>query len=124
MVNTVSYDTSTTELGIEELEPSETILDECPYAAIHGPPPWQDGQEWANALTHAIAAVITVVAGHYLVTLASECEVKNARIIHPTRLAVSGSSKGPGLYEMLALLGQSIVVDRLRLAIDYIGKMS
>ena len=35
-------------------------------------------------------------------------------------LAVSGSSRGPGLYEMLVTLGQPIVVERLRKAVAYI----
>jgi glutamyl-tRNA synthetase len=55
-----------------------------------------------------------------LAELAVERGVKKARIIHPTRLAVSGTSKGPGLFEMLAALGQPIVVERLRMAVAHI----
>jgi glutamyl-tRNA synthetase len=35
-------------------------------------------------------------------------------MVHPVRVAVSGLSDGPGLFEMLALLGRSRVCDRLR----------
>jgi glutamyl-tRNA synthetase len=56
--------------------------------------------------------------------LAAEREVKVARIIHPTRLAVSGRSQGPGLYQMLAVLGQPIVVERLKQAVAYIRNKS
>jgi len=54
--------------------------------------------------------------------LAEEQGVKKARIIHPTRLAVSGVPHGPGLYEMLATLGQPIVVERMKMAVEHINK--
>lgn len=53
--------------------------------------------------------------------LTTERGVKKAELIHPTRLAVSGISVGPGLYAMLELLGKEIVVARLRQAVKYIG---
>jgi glutamyl-tRNA synthetase len=59
-----------------------------------------------------------------LTTLAEKRGVKKAKIIHPTRLAVSGVSRGPGLYEMLATLGQPTVVERLKQAVKYIRKKS
>jgi glutamyl-tRNA synthetase len=55
-----------------------------------------------------------------LAALAEEREIKKAKIIHPTRLAVSGTSRGPGLFEMLAALGQPVVVERLRMAVAHI----
>lgn len=55
-------------------------------------------------------------------SLAEELGVKKGRLIHPTRLAVSGTPVGPGLYEMLEALGQIAVVKRLQRAIDYINK--
>ena len=48
--------------------------------------------------------------------------VKKAAVIHPTRLAVSGVPAGPGLYDILTLLGKNNVVERLRQAADYISK--
>lgn len=36
-----------------------------------GEPPWQDDQEWANALTHGVGAVATLIAGGYMIALAS-----------------------------------------------------
>jgi len=52
---------------------------------------------------------------------AEELGVKKGVLIHPTRLAVSGMSVGPGLYDMLSVLGQSIVIERMRQAVKYIG---
>ncbi len=45
-------------------------------------------------------------------------------LIHPTRLAVSGRSTGPGLFEMLAVLGRGKVLQRIRRAIEYIQNRS
>ncbi len=42
------------------------------------------------------------------------------RIIHPIRLAVSGVGAGPGLYDMLFVLGKETVIKRVKKAIDII----
>jgi glutamyl-tRNA synthetase len=43
------------------------------------------------------------------------------RIIHPTRLAVSGVSAGPSLFDMLVALGRETTVRRLRRAASQLG---
>jgi glutamyl-tRNA synthetase len=48
--------------------------------------------------------------------LAEELGVAAGKLIHPTRLAVSGVSFGPGLFEMLEALGRETVVRRLQQA--------
>lgn len=55
-----------------------------------------------------------------LSALAEEKGIKKAAIIHPTRLAVSGVPAGPSLYEMLAVMGKPVVLERLKKAINYI----
>jgi len=46
----------------------------------------------------------------------SEAEgVKRAAIIHPTRLALTGKTVGPGLFELMVVLGKAKSVERLRL---------
>ena len=52
--------------------------------------------------------------------LADEKGLKRGKLIHPTRLAVSGMSVGPGLFVLLELVGQKRVVARLRKAVDFI----
>lgn len=52
--------------------------------------------------------------------LAVEKELKKGKLIHPTRLAVSGIPSGPGLYDLLFILGQDIVVERMKKAALYI----
>ncbi|MDH3892132.1 MAG: glutamate--tRNA ligase [candidate division Zixibacteria bacterium] len=55
-----------------------------------------------------------------LSALAEEKGLKKGRLIHPTRLAVSGRPTGPSLYEMLAVLSQPVVVGRMRRAVEQI----
>lgn len=52
--------------------------------------------------------------------LAEREGVKRGKIIHPTRLAVSGMTVGPGLYDLLETLSQGTVIERLRKAIIFI----
>lgn len=44
-------------------------------------------------------------------------------LIHPTRLAISGVSFGPGLFELMEALGREIVVRRMRAAINFIDTL-
>jgi glutamyl-tRNA synthetase len=50
--------------------------------------------------------------------LAEEFGIAASKLIHPTRLAISGFGVGPGLFEMMALLGKGRVVTRLRKAAE------
>jgi glutamyl-tRNA synthetase len=43
------------------------------------------------------------------------------KIIHPLRLAVSGTSKGPGLFEMMELLGREACIRRIERALAALG---
>jgi glutamyl-tRNA synthetase len=44
--------------------------------------------------------------------------IKFAELIHPTRLAVSGISFGPGLFELLEALERPLVLQRIRTALE------
>jgi glutamyl-tRNA synthetase len=48
--------------------------------------------------------------------LAQEKGLKAADLIHPSRLAVTGKTRGAGLFELMELLGREKVIRRLRLA--------
>jgi glutamyl-tRNA synthetase len=52
--------------------------------------------------------------------LAEEWGVGRGALIHPTRLAVTGATVGPSLFECLAALGRDLSVRRLRAAADWI----
>ncbi|WP_041303651.1 glutamate--tRNA ligase [Kyrpidia tusciae] len=46
--------------------------------------------------------------------------IKGGELIHPTRLALTGRTVGPGLFEVMALLGREATLDRLAQAIQYL----
>jgi glutamyl-tRNA synthetase len=52
--------------------------------------------------------------------LAASLGAEIGSLIHPTRLAVTGVTGGPGLYELLELLGPTECADRLRRAAGFI----
>ncbi len=52
--------------------------------------------------------------------LAQRLEIVAAKLIHPTRLAVSGRSFGPGLFELMEVLGKETVIRRLQKAIRFL----
>ncbi|NQU06132.1 MAG: glutamate--tRNA ligase [Calditrichaeota bacterium] len=51
---------------------------------------------------------------------AEQWEVSAGKIIHPLRLACSGVTGGPGLFEMLEVLGKDVVCRRLENAVKWI----
>ena len=51
--------------------------------------------------------------------LAEELGVGAGKVIHPCRAAVTGTTVGPGLFELLGLLGQEDVVRRLRRGAEF-----
>ncbi len=75
---------------------------------------YADRLEQADAFDEASAEAV-------LRTLAEEKGVGAGRIIHPTRLALSGMTFGPGLFEMMAVLGRATCVRRLRRAVEVLG---
>ncbi len=58
---------------------------------------------------------------HVLRALADERDCGAGRIIHPARLAVSGRSFGPSLFDMMAVLGTERCVRRMRRPADVLG---
>jgi glutamyl-tRNA synthetase len=50
--------------------------------------------------------------------------MKAAELIHPTRLALSGRTMTPGLFEIIELLGRKTSADRISKAIKYINNMA
>ena len=51
---------------------------------------------------------------------AEELGIGNGKLIHPTRLAVSGISTGPGIFDLLYILGKDEVIERMKIALDKI----
>ena len=54
--------------------------------------------------------------------VAEKLAVKRAALIHPTRLAVSGLTVGPGLFDLLVTVGRERTLDRMQRAVEFIRK--
>ena len=52
--------------------------------------------------------------------LADEMGIKPAVLIHPVRLATTGTSAGPPLFDLLELLGGEEVIKRIKRAVEFI----
>jgi len=52
--------------------------------------------------------------------LSEELNCKAGELIHPVRLGVSGMTFGPGLFELLEVLGRGKVIKRLEKLVNYI----
>jgi glutamyl-tRNA synthetase len=55
-----------------------------------------------------------------LTKVAEQLGVGKGKLIHPLRLAVSGQSTGPGIFDLLYILGKDEVVKRIDLALEKI----
>jgi glutamyl-tRNA synthetase len=54
--------------------------------------------------------------------LSEELVIKPAELIHPIRLALSGVTGGPPLFEMMELLGKDESIGRIERAIKFLSK--
>ncbi len=57
---------------------------------------------------------------HALSKVAEDLQIGKGKLIHPLRLAVSGQSTGPGMFDILFILGKDEVIKRIKRAIELI----
>jgi len=55
-------------------------------------------------------------------TTAESLNIQLSSLIHPTRLAISGVSAGPGLFEMMEVIGKEVILRRIDKAITWISR--
>lgn len=82
-----------------------------------------ESKQLLQKFSEAIQSIVNPVKEDYenaLHKVAEESGVKNAAIIHPLRLAVSGVSGGPGLYDILFILGKEETIFRINIAQELI----
>ena len=53
--------------------------------------------------------------------LADELAISAAKLIHPTRLALTGFGVSPGLFELMEVLGKKTVLRRIKKAIQQLN---
>lgn len=69
----------------------------------------------AEALDAAVPFTVVEVEDLYR-DLIAEMDIKGGQLIHPTRLAISGITVGPGLFDIMTLLGRETCKRRMRAA--------
>lgn len=52
-----------------------------------------------------------------------EIKIKASELIHPVRLAISGMTLGPGLFDLIAVLDQQTVIRRIRHAVAHFDEI-
>ena len=52
---------------------------------------------------------------------AEELGIGTGKLIHPVRLAVSGVGGGPGVFDILFIIGKEATIRRLNKAIEILG---
>lgn len=57
-----------------------------------------------------------------LAKVAEELNIGKGKLIHPLRLAVSGQSTGPGMFDLLYILGKDEVIKRIDSALEKINQ--
>jgi len=76
-------------------------------------------EEWRKMLQDIEPFVVDRLE-RVLRELAEKSGVKPAMLIHPTRLAITGMTKGPSLFELMEALGKDKCMLRLEKAVKYI----
>ena len=106
------------------------FIDKCPY--FYAPPDSYDAavvkKRWKSdsprhlkALYDAYAALDRATKEEYERTLDSTAEtlgVSRGELIHPLRLALTGVGAGPGLYDIVSILGKDETIRRMERAIE------
>jgi glutamyl-tRNA synthetase len=79
----------------------------------------KDLQEWFPVLVDRLRAIEAFTSGEterVIRALAEELDVKAGVLINGIRTVVTGQAVGPGLFDILATVGQERVTDRLEKA--------
>ncbi len=76
-------------------------------------------------LSEAESAIFedTIEPEKFIRNFAEEKNVSAAKIIHPLRLALTGKTVSPGIFELVYILGKNNVLKRLEKAIGYIRQI-
>ncbi|MDD2510570.1 MAG: glutamate--tRNA ligase [Syntrophomonas sp.] len=86
------------------------------------------GQHKASTVLSEVLEIVSSIGSFSAAELeeafrkrAQELEVKAADLIHPTRLALSGRTATPGLFELMEVLGREKCISRLEKALEFIA---
>ena len=90
---------------------------------------WKDPQlaDKFNQLINRLTAISEFTVSNIenvMRSLAEELEMSAAKIIHPTRIAVTGLSVSPGMFEVMEILGKETSIRRIKKAVEYLQNRS
>jgi len=54
-------------------------------------------------------------------SLAEKLQISASKLIHPLRLAITGTSVSPGIFVTMALMGEELTLSRMRKAAERLG---
>ncbi len=82
----------------------------------------------ADLLREAAQCLAAVPDDHFTVEgterayrqLIADLGITGGKLIHPTRMALTGRTVGPGIFDVISLLGKRRVLERLNKAIDWV----
>jgi len=84
-----------------------------------------DKQEKAKDILSKLSAILEALESFDLQSVESACRqliakegIKAGELIHPTRVALTGKRKGPGLFELMVVLGKQRILKRLNSVIS------
>jgi glutamyl-tRNA synthetase len=78
-------------------------------------------ERWVD-ITAGLDSYIAADLEQKLRGLSEELKIKPAELIHPIRLAISGVTGGPPLFEMMELIGRDECIKRIQKALEYLAK--
>ncbi|HEY3435601.1 MAG TPA: glutamate--tRNA ligase [Solirubrobacterales bacterium] len=98
-------------------------------------PPVEDEKAWNKVMKEGTGEVLTAVADALqgvepfepasieaaLAPLLDRFDLKPGRLYQPIRVAITGTSVSPGIFESLAVLGKNRSLERIRVAADRLG---
>jgi glutamyl-tRNA synthetase len=111
-------------------EKAQTLAEVWPLIRFLFEPPVDDPEAWAKVMKEGSGAMLEAAAGALeaaepfgpetieaaLAPLLERFEVKPGKLYQPIRVAITGSSVSPGIFESLSALGRERAVERIRTA--------
>jgi len=80
---------------------------------------YENLESWTNRLSH-LQSWTPEALEELLRTVADERSISAGKLIHPTRLALTGKGSGPGIFEVLAIIGRERSLERLNRLLCFI----
>ncbi|HEU4461465.1 MAG TPA: glutamate--tRNA ligase, partial [Solirubrobacterales bacterium] len=116
-------------------EKAQTLDEVWPLIRFLFEPPVEDEKAWSKVMKEGTGEVLAAVAEALqavepfeperieaaLASLLDRFDLKPGRLYQPIRVAITGTSVSPGIFESLAVLGKDRSLERIRVAKERLG---